>query len=192
MMRCTSSFALLKSSDISVTTLCLAAAVNSALALLFGGLVRCCTPCSTLSAQQCAIVQQTGQRRRNDLEDAATASGVARGPAFPSTAPRRHRRSPSVLSSVSELASSAVAMSRGLGGLSFDVSGLRFDFGGGLPAQPDRAGPGTRGGSSRLRLGRLCLRFLREGKCICARRPTDQGPASVHRRCQRRSPTRGA
>jgi len=40
-------------------------------------------------------------------------------------------------------------------------------FGGvGLPAQPDRAGSGTRGGGNRVRLGRLCLRFLREGQCV--------------------------
>ena len=36
----------------------------------------------------------------------------------------------------------------------------------GLPAQPDRAGPGARGGSNRLRLGRLGLRLLREGQCV--------------------------
>ncbi|MDT7730182.1 MAG: hypothetical protein QOK45_435 [Mycobacterium sp.] len=56
---------------------------------------------------------------------------------------------------------------RDTGCLRFDVGGLRFDLGCGLPAQPDRPGSGTRGGGSRLRLGRLSLRFLREGKCVC-------------------------
>ena len=52
-----------------------------------------------------------------------------------------------------------------LGGC-LDVS-RRFAFSGlGLPPQPDRAGPGARGGGNRLRLGGLCFCFLREGQCV--------------------------
>jgi hypothetical protein len=36
----------------------------------------------------------------------------------------------------------------GFGCLRFDVGGLRFDLGGGLPAQPDRPGSGTKDGTA--------------------------------------------
>ena len=148
---------------------------------------------STLSVIN-AIVQRMARVVATTLSTGRAASGVARGPALP----RRLlgdifvRRPGSLRRSILDSACVDLGRRRHVG---FGVDGFDSIVASAVSAclrKPNRAGSGTRGGSHRLRLGRLCLGFLREGKCVCRIGRPIRILRRFDRRGQRRSPTRGA
>ena len=204
MMRWTSSLALLKSSDISVTTLCRAAAAYSARRCCSAAWWRWLITMSTLSVIN-APVQ-------------ATARPAARTFRIRPSRQRRRSRTGSLrrlLGASSLLSASSVSASSsstGLGlGRSASVRRRRLGFGRSAAVDVGarcisarrlrRPGPACAAGSRALWHARRqqpppprrpLPPLPRRAPVRRPRRPTDQDPAAVRRRGQRRSPTRGA
>ncbi len=211
MMRWTSSSALLKSSDINVTTLCRAAAAYSALLLL-----QFWPPCG--GSRPCSRWRPDSATVHRTATAAAIAFQLGREPAPPR--PGRCSAPPSSSTSSSTavgLVDRCVVcvfdgLDRRLGGLRVGLGLARrrlpasastasaLDFGtsapaarSSLPAKPDRPCPCARRGGHRLRLGGLGFGFLgQRQRLLRVRRTVAAVLSAVHRRGRRRSPTHGA